>query len=275
MTSYSTRQKGIKKMRYNMMTMALSTLGLALYAGCVASAPDQGSAGTTDPAPTASETVDASIVLRVDVEPGHTVSFYEPTPGGLYLAERTAPGQAFVLQGKAASDALAAFSQLRPQAEIPAALQAAYDRARSMPSEPIALASHTFGGGQPATAQAAASTPGVIQQALTSSSSAANFVNNDHGCDWGPENSFCRVNWANGFFASTGGASSGSCTVDHFAGNGVTIQITAGSSVTTTFQAVNTSVKYSLGTPGSSVTRRIDVLNASGDSFHVGCNWGN
>ena len=61
----------------------------------------------------------------------------------------------------------------------------------------------------------------------------------------------------------------------HYAGNGVTIQITAGASVTTTFQAAGTSVKYSLGTSGPSENRRIDILNASGDNFHAGCRWGN
>jgi hypothetical protein len=50
--------------------------------------------------------------------------------------------------------------------------------------------------------------------------------------------------------------------------------ITAGATITSTFQAVHTSVQYSLGTPGPSVTRRIDILNASGDSFHAGCRWG-
>lgn len=87
--------------------------------------------------------------------------------------------------------------------------------------------------------------------------------------------SHCRINWGNGFFAACGPTTSARCVVDHYAGKGVTIQITAGASVTTTFQAAGTSVMYSLGTPGAAVTRRIDVLNGSSDSFHVGCNWGN
>ena len=260
-------------MRYNMMTMALSTLGLALYSGCVASAPDQGSAGTADPAPAVDQSIDANLVLRVDVEPGHTVSFYEPSPGRLYLAESMQPGQQFALHDRQAVDAIAAFTALRPEAAVPAALQAAYDRARSMPSTPVALASHTFGGGQPADAQVQAQTPGVISQALTSSSSAANFVNNDGGCNWAPDFSFCRVSWGGGFFA-TATSDTGLCIVDHFAGNGVTIQITNDSAVTATFQAAGTIVQYGLGTPGGNNTRRIDVLNASGDSFHVGCRWG-
>jgi hypothetical protein len=269
------RDKEIRIMRYKMMTMAFGSLGLALYAGCVAPAPDLGSPGTTDPEPNGSETVDASVVLRVDVEDGHTVTFYEPTPGGLYLAERMAPGQKFLLGDHEASDALAAFARLRPQSEVPAALQAAYDRARNLtPSEPVALAAPTFGGGQPEAAQAQAATPGVIQQALTSSSSAANFVNNNGGCNWGPEGSACRVNWGGGFFASLSPTTSGLCIVDHYAGNGVTIQITVGGTITSTFQGAGTIAQYSLGAAGGATTRRIDVTNASGDSFHAGCRWG-
>jgi len=260
-------------MGYGMM-IKFGSLGLILGSGCVAPAPDPGPAGTTDPATNGSEPVDANVVLRVDVESGHTVTFYEPTPGGLYLAERMAPGQTFVLGDKEASDALAAFARVRPQAEVPAALQAAYDRARNLPSEPIALAAHAFGGGQPEAAQAPSATPGVIQQALTSSSSAANFVNNDGGCDWGPQGSFCRVNWANGFFASLSPTTSGLCVVDHYAGNGVVIQITA-QAITSMFQGAGTIAQYSLGTPGPAITRRIDITNASGDSFHAGCRWGN
>lgn len=259
-------------MRYNMMTMALGTLGLALYSGCVASAPDQGSAGTADPAPTVDQSIDANLVLRVDVEPGHTVSFYEPSPGRLYLAERMQPGQQFALHDRQAVDAIAAFTALRPEAAVPAALQAAYDRARSMPSGTVGPVTRLAGGGELA-AQAPAPAPGVITQALTSSSSAFNFVANDGGCNWGPDFSFCRVNWSNGFFASAG-SDSGLCIVDHFAGNGVTIQITDDSAVTATFQAAGTIVQYGLGTPGGNDTRRIDILNASGDSFHVGCRWG-
>lgn len=124
-----------------------------------------------------------------------------------------------------------------------------------------------MGNGQSETAQAP--TP-----ALTSSSSAATFVDNNGGCDWGPQWSVCRVNWANGFFAYAGGTTSGLCTVDHYAGNGVIIQITVGSTISSTFQGPGTIAQYSLGVAGAATLRRIDITNASGDSFHVGCRWG-
>jgi hypothetical protein len=63
--------------------------------------------------------------------------------------------------------------------------------------------------------------------------------------------------------------------VDHYAGNGLTVQITVnGNIVASPFQNPGTIVQYSLGSAGSVVQRRVDVTNASGDSFHIGCRWG-
>jgi hypothetical protein len=264
------------KMNYKKIAIMSSSLILVLYSACVTPTPDPevSGTGTAEPTTRSSDPTDVSVVLRIDVENGHSVTFYEPTPGGLFVVERMAPMQKFVLSDKEASDALAAFARLRPEAEIPVTLQAAYDRARKVPSGPVVLAKHAFGGGQPAPAQTSAVTPGIIQEALTSSSSAANFVDNDGGCDWGPTWSFCRVNWGGGFFAFVNPSTSGLCIVDHYAGNGVVVQITAGGTITSTFQGAGTIAQYSLGTPGPSELRRIDITNASGDSFHAGCRWG-
>ncbi|MFP2963555.1 hypothetical protein ACLEPN_38930 [Myxococcus sp. 1LA] len=128
------------------------------------------------------------------------------------------------------------------------------------------------GEGQGTDAAVLAKRPGVAEQALTSSSSAATFVNNG-GCDWGPRWSTCKANWANGYYAYSG-STSGLCSVDHYSGNGVIIQITVGSTISSVFQGAGTHAQYSLGTAGVSTTRRLDITNASGDSFHVGCRWG-
>jgi hypothetical protein len=256
-------------MRNGMMWMSLGGLSLALSAGCIGPAPE--SANTTGSEPAVVEATEANALLRIEVEAGHDVTFYEPVPGGLYLAERMAPSQSFVLHGKESSDALLAFKQLRPGTPVPEALQAAYDRALSLPSD-ATVQEKKVGGGQAEAAQAPAH-PGVAVQGLTSSSSAATFVNSNGGCDWGAQGSFCRVEWGGGFFASIT-ATSGLCIVDHYAGNGVTIQITVGSTISSSFQGAGTIAQYSLGAAGASTTRRIDITNASGDSFHVGCRWG-
>jgi hypothetical protein len=270
-------------MRSGTLAMVLGGFGLALYAGCADPSSDPASdpasaptptAGTAEPADSAATISEASVVARVEVEPGHVVSFYEPTPGGLFTVETRAPGQSFALAPDEVSDAMKAFAHLRPQAAIPPALQAAYDRARSVTGEPADLPAHAVGGGQPATVRPRAATPGVVTQALTESSNPAVFVDNDGGCDWGPQGSFCRVSWANGFFAFFTPTTSALCTVDHYAGNGIVIQVTAGSTITSFFQGVGTIAQYSLGAAGPSELRRIDITNASGDSFHVGCRWG-
>lgn len=253
-----------------MTLRVLSSLGLALSMGC---AGQEDAASTSEARPAAIETTQANAVLSLEVESGHSVTFYEPAPGALYLVERMMPAQTFVLTAKESSDALLAFARLRPGAPVPAALQAAYDRARAQPGD-AAPREFTSGGGQSTSTQAAAPGLGTSKQALTSSSSAATFVNDNTGCDWGPQGTFCRVNWANGFFASLSGTTSGLCIVDHYAGNGVTIQITVGTTITSSFQGAGTIAQYSLGAAGAATTRRIDVTNASGDSFHVGCRWG-
>jgi len=258
-------------MKNGIFAIIFGSLAPALFTGCTQ--PASGQPGADEAQPDPGDVTDATALLRVDVEAGHAVAFYEPTPGGLFMAETKAPGQNFVLTGGDATDPLRAYARLRPQTQVPAALQAAVDRARDAAGQPGAAAPPAFGGGQPESAQAV--TPGVVQQALTSSSSAANFVNNDGGCDWGRQGSFCRVNWANGFFASLSPTTSGLCIVDHYAGNGVVVQITAGATITSVFQAAGTIAQYSLGVAGPSELRRIDVTNASGDSFHAGCRWGN
>ncbi|WP_144429592.1 hypothetical protein [Myxococcus hansupus] len=247
----------------------MGSLGVALFTGCAGAETE--SAGPGESETPVNTTTEASALLRIELEPGHTVTFYEPAPGALYLAEHKRPDQSFVLGDKEASDALLAFNRLRPGAPVPAELQAAYDRALSLPNDVSAQEFHV-GGGQREDASARAPRPGVSEQGLTSSSNAATFVNNG-GCNWGPRWSTCTVNWANGFYAYTT-STSGLCGVDHYSGNGVIIQITVGSTITSVFQGAGTHAQYSLGSAGVSTTRRLDITNASGDSFHVGCRWG-
>jgi len=261
-------------MKTGMMTIALGGIGLAAFAGCAEPAAEPAPAAAPESPEAAPAAGNPDMVARVDIEPGHAVNFYEPTPGNLVVVETMAPGQKFALAADAISDALRAYAQLRPRDEVPQALQAAYDRTRSATSEPTTASGNAAGGGRPQSAQPAAATPGEIQQSLTSSSDPANFVDNDGGCDWGPRFAACRVSWGGGFFASSNPATSGLCIVDHYAGSGVVIQVTVGTTISTVFQAVGTIAQYSLGAAGPNVLRRVDVTNAAGDAFHVGCRFG-
>lgn len=102
-----------------------------------------------------------------------------------------------------------------------------------------------------------------------------NFVNTLDGCRWASQYGYCRVNWSGSFFASRTPTTSGRCIVDHFHGDGVTVRITSGTTITTSFHGPGTYTTYYLGTPGAGTTRRIDIMNATGDRYNVGCSWGN
>ncbi|HEU0082006.1 MAG TPA: hypothetical protein VFQ87_03965 [Bradyrhizobium sp.] len=153
-----------------------------------------------------------------------------------------------------------------------------YDRAHSAASAPTTAPTSApasgAGGGRPASAQPAATTPGEIQQSLTFVARSGQVRGQRCGCDWGPRFSTCRVTWGGGFFAFANPSTSGLCIVDHYAGNGVVIQVTSGTTLSSVFQAVGTIAQYSLGAAGPNVLRRVDVTNAAGDAFHVGCRFG-
>jgi hypothetical protein len=253
-------------------------LGLGMIA-CGACSSTQGSGGVSDIA--TEETVaesKAAIVARLEPQSGHTVTFYEIDGAGLFMVESSNGHEAHWLSGKP-QDALEVYRKLSPETAIPEALQAAYERAKKLvPDEAspstTALEFPAGGGRQaPEFVQNLRSQGdvGVVQQA-TSSSSASHFTGTHAACDaFGAAFSACRANWGGGFWAQWNGSTSATCNVDHYAGNGITVQLTAGSTVIPFSQAVNTFQTYSWGFVSGAVSRRIDILNASGDSFHVGC----
>jgi len=125
--------------RSNAMANGLSLLSLVLYAGCATSevSGEADERNLDDSAAT-----EARAIIQIEIEQGHLVSFHEPVPGGLYIAEQMVPGQHFVLGGEAAIDAIAAFSKLRPGVQVPEVLQAAYDRARNLADAPRSSSRH-------------------------------------------------------------------------------------------------------------------------------------
>jgi hypothetical protein len=83
------------------------------------------------------------------------------------------------------------------------------------------------------------------------------------------------VNWSNGYNAWKTSRLI-NCMVDHFSGDGVMVRLQAGASITDFPLAVGQAGVYlNINPPASPVLRRIDVLNATGAAFHVGCHWGN
>lgn len=216
----------------------------------------------------------ATPLATVNIEDGHTVAFYE-VDGAITVLELAKPGQTLVT--KTGTDVMELFEQLEPEAAPPAALIAAYDRFVAAEEIEKALAvkpdTQQFGGGASEQSTPEAELGGdlsVVGQALTSSSNCAPFVNDTEACDWASAFSSCRCNWGGGFFAQVGGASSMNILVDHYSGNGVTIRLLKDGSVTSSV-GVPAGQIGQLSSSGSDATRRCEVTNASGDSFHVGC----
>lgn len=157
-------------------------------------------------------------------------------------------------------------------------LLAAYDRAKANVDVAEDSVPETPGsGGTPDRGPdfSRVSTPdgvGAIKQAH-STSNAADFVNNHNGCVWASVHSFCRVNWSNGFTSGDHTAPSAVGVVDHYAGNGITVQLIAGGTSVPFSQSAGTIQTYSWGLQSGNINRRLDILNASGDSFHAGVRW--
>jgi hypothetical protein len=264
-------------MKNGMMVM-VGGVGLALYAGCA------NPAAGSEESDNATESTDAAAnepapILQLDLGAGHAVKFYEPSPGALFIVEQAARGERLALSELSRVDALELFAALRPNQPVPAVLGDAHARAlEAAAARPASLGLRPqVGGGSPAAslstgaAESAGAGVATTQQALTSSADPTHFVNTDHGCDWANSFSFCRISWANGMFIDSGSTDSAICIVDHYAGNGITVQLTADTTVLPQSQAVGTEVAYSWGIVGGDVHRRMDILNASGDRFHAGC----
>jgi hypothetical protein len=248
-------------------------LGL-LGGGCAA----QDSAGTgateevaiTTATVTDSEGRAVSPIHTVIVGENHTISFYEPSPGDLFAQESMPQGTRSALNQFQQLDVTKILAKLAPQQAVPEKLRAAELRSLAAPvldaravraasqETPDATASLTTTSGDVAKSTAA----------LVSSSNPKNFVNTG-GCEWAPIYSACRVNWSGGWWVQAN-ATSASCTVDHYAGNGITLQKTRGASVSSSNWPVNFAGSLLWGGNGT-VLHRLDILNAAGDSFHTGC----
>jgi hypothetical protein len=220
------------------------------------------------------------VLLRLEIEKGHTVTYYEQTPGSLVIMESMAPGQRTVLRGPAPADGIDLYRRLRPGEVVPAVILEAHERARraalnAPAGEGAATPPYAFGGQPAATlppASANAGPVGARQQALVSSSDPAVFVNDNLGCEWGPRWSFCRVNWANGFEAGAY-SESATCVVDHYSGNGIRVTLWAAGANTVYDMEAGRIWSWFWGVTGGKLRRRVEITNASGDSFHVGCRW--
>lgn len=80
--------------------------------------------------------------------------------------------------------------------------------------------------------------------------------------------------WWNGFNDWRNNVRGQWCAVYHFAGNGMIAHMQAGSTVwDVTIPLGSNYTLLNTYLPSTKLTRRIDLFNAEGDGFHIGCRY--
>jgi hypothetical protein len=265
--------------------------GLMVFA-CGTASPSSGEwAGDeadSPPAVAESREEESPALLSLEVGPEHTVSFHE-VGDLLIVAEGARNGTPSVLQEMKldGASAQAIYEALRPGSMPPAVLVDAAKRvmaARAVPSSSLEAAGAALieGGGAPALPGARVSNGvGTLAQAIGKDY----FLDTLKGC--GPFNApvdqVCFPEWSNGFFAykkadtatwtvasqngsfhakinaSTGGGGTGTFFIDHDKWK----RLSARGELCCLFCGCNIHAR----------TLRIDIINAEGDTFHVGGAW--
>jgi hypothetical protein len=208
---------------------------------------------------------DSTPLLVLDVEPGHTVGFYEVGPGVLGMVEIGDHDDEFVVR---TSDVRAVFEMLRPGEAPPEALRAAVDRALNMPLVP-SVETRDHGVAE-------------TQHAVHRANDAVTFVNGGY-CDAEDWDSagipvtlqwvLCRANLSGDWWAWVGGAQTAQGNVWSISGS-VTGRATAGEYILTKSISSGKRGHFEIGQSAASL-RRIDVYNADGDSYNVSVWFGN
>jgi hypothetical protein len=97
---------------------------------------------------------ETGLLLRLEIAPSHTVTFYEPRDGQFIIVERMPRDHRSVMREPDSHDGVALFQRLRPGRSVPSALQQAYDRARQAalagPTGAVRAGGLSVGGGEPA-----------------------------------------------------------------------------------------------------------------------------
>jgi hypothetical protein len=160
---------------------------------------------------------DFGLIETIELAPGHTLSFYEPAPGRVYLGENRLAIMDSVLDryGLDQMTAIEAYRVLRPEAELPAALIEATRRRETLAKE-AAQAAEPALGTEPSHASTVgfeAPEPGVtvervdedvaVVRAQHATSSGTHF-RDDGGCPDGNDYEWCLLNYrSNGYVSGT------------------------------------------------------------------------
>jgi len=202
-----------------------------------------------------------TLILRLQVAAGHSVSFYEPEPGALGMLESIDFEREQTSYLTKYGDAASVYRALRPNETIPSTLALALDRARAMPST------------EDSTIEDVTEAGGTLSDVTFRATSDSTFVNDNKFCDaalanYGIKSHMCRINWSNGFYAyHTNARTIHGVVKARDAGDTMDIKVTVGGNEYDTNNDDN--VYFTFGA-SSSGYRRVDVNDASDDTFHVG-----
>lgn len=217
-----------------------------------------------DPVPGATVDLESRLLHRIELAPGHVVSFYEPDADTVGTIETFDPAIHTPVTERWL-DPGAIYVALRPGEAPPSALRDALVRAATRAIEPAA-------------ASAGSGTGGGAPSRLRTSSNADSYISNG-GCDtvfvasqpiyW----SMCRINWSGGFWASDGGAK---VIHGHLRAVQGTVmgRVQVGTAIFDRTVTAGTTAIYVFGNNTAGL-RRLDVLNAENDFFHVSAKFRN
>jgi hypothetical protein len=202
--------------------------------------------------------IETKRIFRIDVEPGHTISFYELEHGTVGMIEDLDPALHHAITDREQSPR-AVYRLLRPEGALPVELDAAIARADAVPPTVAAVATGAAEGG------------GERFRARTSSN-ADGFINGG-ACDItlvsGENAPFasCKTNWSGGYWAQINNVQKIHGHVQSMQG-AITGRVQVGTSLFDKSIASGGYAIYSFGNSTAGV-RRLDVFNATNDWFHV------
>jgi hypothetical protein len=229
----------------------------------------------TDPEPTApvgvdpvDETPASTEVLdetppsyRLEVEPGHTVAFYESAPGVVAIFEEVERGQ--VKLAPRAPNIAGYFAAARPGEAMPEALRAIAQRADAVQAQ-----------ARPAGERGRVVASGGHAYRGRTSSNADGFINGGkcdaewYGGSYLVELGLCQVNWSGGWSVVWNETRMVQGHVEALQGN-VTLRVQAGAAAAISKTVLQGKTVYAIAFANEWVTHRLDVANASNDWFHV------
>ncbi|MEO8699546.1 MAG: hypothetical protein ABI867_05855 [Kofleriaceae bacterium] len=238
------------------------TVPVMMLAGC-ATEPDPES---IDPAPVAPSAPPEQLdetppTYRFEVEPGHSLAFYETAPGVVTIFEELDGDQARLVPRT--PNIAGYFAAARPNEAMPETLRAIAQRADATQAQ-----------ARPTGERGRVQVSGGQESHARLSSNADNFVNGGYcdaewyGASYVVELGLCRINLTGGWSVVWNETRMVEGNVSAIQGN-VTLRLQSGAANPINKTVSQGTTVYSIAFANQWITHRFEVLNASGDWYHA------